>query len=189
MTLVGYPRTEWLPFNILATQKLYRSTVRNQIIDMNDPNVSSEAKDSVEFTVDLSNPQASTLNLNIKPNATRAEQQRKLRDDIIKQEKADGTYKDRMDKNVLIIYLDNLSRAHFYRKMQKTAEFIGQFVDNQESDISAHQFFRYHSVYYNTLYSNDAMYFGQVGPLSNTSTSIFDSYSKNGYITGFFKDS
>ena len=33
------------------------------------------------------------------------------------------------------------------------------------------------------------MYFGQVGPLSDTSTSVFDSYSKNGYITGFFKDS
>ena len=135
VTLVGYPRTEWLPFNILATQSLYRSTIRNQIIDMNDPKVSNEAKDNVEFTVDLSNPQASTLNIHVRPNMTRANEQRQLRDNIIQQEKADGTYSSRMDKNVLIIYLDNLSRAHFYRKMPKTAEFINQFVDNQESDI------------------------------------------------------
>ena len=188
LSLVGYPRTEWLPFDVLATQSLYRSTIRNQIIDMNDPNVSQDLKDNIEFTVDISNPQASILNLNLKPNITRAEEQRKLRNNIIKQEKADGTYNNRMDKNVLIIYLDNLSRAHFYRKMPKTAEFINQFVDNQDSDISAHQFFRYHSVFYNTLYSNDAMYYGQIGPLSETSTGVFDSYSNNGYITGFFKD-
>lgn len=91
--------------------------------------------------------------------------------------------------NVLILYFDNLSRAHFFRKLPKTAEWISEFVDNQQSQYSTFQYFRYHSAYYNTLYSNDGMYLGEVGPLNDTTQNVFDSYSQNGYITGFFKDS
>ena len=91
--------------------------------------------------------------------------------------------------NVLILYFDNLSRAHFFRKLPKTAEWISKFVDNQQSQYSTFQYFRYHSAYYNTLYSNDGMYLGEVGPLNDTTQNVFDSYSQNGYITGFFKDS
>ena len=73
--------------------------------------------------------------------------------------------------------------------MPKTAEWISKFVDNVDSKFTTFQYFRYYSVFYNTLYTNDAMYFGEVGPLTDTNNDIFDSYSQNGYITGFFKDS
>jgi len=73
--------------------------------------------------------------------------------------------------------------------MPKTAEWLGQFVDNPESDFDTYQYFRFHSVYYNTLFTNDAMYFGQVEDVDDVSQNAFTPYSENGYITGFFKDS
>lgn len=186
---VGFPRVEDFPSHISVNQTLYRPYVRQNLIDMDDPAIPQSTKDKVEYVVDISDPDNHKLQLNLKPNAARAAEQKKLRDKIIAKEKKNGTYANRLDKNVLILYLDNLSRPHFNRKMPKTAEWLSQFVDNQDSDYNTYQYFRYHSVYYNTLFSNDAMYFGAVEHVDDTSKNVFDSYSRNGYITGFFKDS
>lgn len=186
-TYLGFPRTENYSNQLKANKVYYKTYVRENMIDFNDPNVPQEIKDSSEFVLDLTNPETTTLNLKVKPNATRAEEQKKLREKIIKKEKKDGTYENRFDKNVMILYFDNLSRAHFYRKLPKTAQWFSKFTSN-EKELTTTQYFRYHSVYYNTLWSNNAMYYGEIKNLKNTSQNVFDSYSENGYITGFFKD-
>lgn len=186
---LGYPRVENLDPNILANQTLYRPWVQENIIDMDDPDVPQSVKDNVEFTVDRSKPHSSKLNINVQPDLERAREQQIIREQIIQGEKEAGTYGERLDKNVLLLYIDNLSRAHFYRKMPKTAAWLQQFVDNENSDYSTYQYFRYHSVYYNTQFSNDALYFGQVEDVDDTSENVFTPYSENGYMTGFFKDS
>lgn len=188
-TRIGFPRVEKLPTTLRVNQTMYKDYVRDQLIDMNDKEVSQEVKDSVEFVVDISDPNNHKLELTLKPNSTRAAEQKELREQVVSKEKQEGTYQNRVDKNVLILYIDNLSRAHFNRKMPKTAEWLSQYVDNQESEYSTYQYFRYHSVYYNTLFSNNAMYFGAVKHVEDTSENVFDSFSKNGYMTGFFKDS
>jgi len=189
LKLIGFPRVEDYLEKIKINQDEYRNQVRSDFIDMDDPEVPQEVKDKTEFIVDISDPENHKLNMTLKPDLQRAEQQRKLRKEIIDKEKEDGTYGSRVDKNMLVIYIDNLSRAHFFRKMPETARWLSQFVDNQESDYETYQFFRYHSSYYNTLYSNAAMYYGQVEHVDDTSKNAFDSYAKNGYMTGFFKDS
>lgn len=189
VTHIGYPRVEDLDEYTKINQEAYRTKVRSNLIDMDDPNVPQEIKDKTEFVVDISDPEHHKLDMKLKPNLKRAEEQRKLRKEIIDNEKTNGTYESRVDKNMLIIYIDNLSRAHFFRKMPKTAEWLAQYVDNEESDYKTYQYFRYHSTYYNTLYSNAAMYYGQVEHVDNTTKNVFDSYAKNGYMTGFFKDS
>ena len=186
---LGYPRVENIDPVVAEDQDLYRPYVHRNIFDMDDPTVPQEVKDNAEFVVDVSDPQHSTLNMQVVRNEARAAQQKALRDQIIQQEIAEGTYGERMDKNVFLLYIDNLSRAHFMRKMPKTAQWLEQFVDNPESDYTTYQYFKYHSVYYNTLYSNDALYFGQVEDVTNPGESVFNSYSENGYMTGFFKDS
>jgi hypothetical protein len=184
---LGFPRTEDYS-NLLKTDKAqYRDYVKSHMIDMNDTEVPQETKDSVEFLLDLTNPLESKLTVNITQNVTLAQSQKKLRGDIIKAEKAKDTYKSRVDTNILILYFDNLSRAHFYRKMPKTAAWLGKFTDDKQ-DLTVNQFFRYHSVYYNTLWSNNGMYYGETGDLKNTSSNVFDFYRENGYITGFSKD-
>ena len=189
VTHIGYPRVEDWDEYIKINQETYRTEVRERLIDMDDPKVPQEIKDKTEFIVDMSNPEHHKLEMTLKPNIKRAEEQRKLRKEIIDKEKEDGTYGSRVDKNMLVIYIDNISRAHFFRKMPKTAEWLSQYVDNEDSDYKTYQYFRYHSSYYNTLYSNAGLYYGQVKHVDDTSKNVFDSYSKNGYVTGFFKDS
>jgi hypothetical protein len=186
---IGFPRTEEYLEKIKLNQTNYRLTVRDNFVDMDDPKVSQSTKDNIEFIVDITNPLNHTLSVKLKKNHTRAEEQKKLREKVIKKEKQDGTYKNRIDKNMLILYIDNLSRAHFFRKMPKTAEWLSRYVENESSDFKTYQYFRYHSVFYNTLYSNAGMYYGQIEHVNDTSKNVFDLYSKNGYITGFFKDS
>jgi len=185
---IGYQRIEQAPNSITYNKYDLRKYMHENMIDMDDPSVPDSIKNNVEFTVDISDPSHHKLEIDVKRNEKRSQEQKKLRDEIISKEKEDGTYKSRMDKNVLLIYIDNISRANFMRRLSKTAEWLSQFVDNQESDIKTYQYFRYHSVFYNTQYTNSAMFYGEIEDVGDTSNNVFDSFSANGYITGFFKD-
>ena len=76
-TYLGFPRTENYSNQLKANKVYYKTYVRENMIDFNDPNVPQEIKDSSEFVLDLTNPETTTLNLKVKPNATRAEEQKK----------------------------------------------------------------------------------------------------------------
>ena len=156
---------------------------------MDDPEISEEVKHNTEFYIDVTDSKKSKIVFELKQNKTRAEEQNKVYEEAMKKEKEEGIYNDRIDKNMLIIYIDNLSRTHFFRKLPKTAEWLSKFVDNEESDFTLYQFFRFHGVYFNTQFSNSAMWYGAIHEVENTSTNIFDSFQRKGYITGFFKDS
>ena len=186
---IGFPRIEDYPDELKINQTAYKNYVQEHLIDMDDPTVPQSVKDNIEYVVDISDPYEHKLEFTFKPNATRSAEQKQLREQVVAQEKENGTYSNRLDKNVLILYMDNLSRAHFNRKMPKTAEWLGQYVDNQESEYATYQYFRFHPVFYNTLITNNAMYYGAVEQVEDTSTNVFDSFSENGYMTGFFKDS
>ena len=52
-------------------------------------------------------------------------------------------------ENVLFIFLDTLSRAHFQRTMKKTCNFLEKYMKNNNL-YSAYQFNKYHSIDTNT---------------------------------------
>lgn len=187
LKMIGYPRTEYYTNYERIHDDAFMVTVLSQIVDMDDEAVPQSVKDNIEFTVDMTDPLKHKLNVNVKRNDTRAAEQKKLRDEIIANDKKIGKT-DRIDKNVFMFYIDNLSRAQFKRKLPKTVEWLSQYVDNPEEDIELFQFFRYHSVYYNTHFNNDAIWYGQIGAVSDMSENVFDSFSRNGYITGWFED-
>jgi len=189
VTLVGYPRVEYIPNKALMSSYEFNNYVVSNIIDMDDPQVPDSIKENIEFKLDISDSKASKLHYQLKRNETRAQEQKKLREEIIDKEKLDGTYDTRIDKNVLIFYIDNLSRAHFFRKLPKLAKWLEQFMDNETENLKAYQFFRYYSAYYNTRPTNAALYYGEITEVNDTSQNVFNSYAENGYITGFFKDS
>lgn len=185
---VGYQRVEHIDPHIQAKHYMFRDYIHDNMIDMDDPNISQSVKDQIEYVIDISDPHHHKLEFSVKRNETRAQEQLKLRSEIIEKEKAQGVYDERIDKNVLFLYIDNISRANFERRLKKTAKWLEQFVDNEDSEYQTYQFFRYHSVFYNTEYTSAAMYYGQIKQVSNTSNNIFNSYSRNGYVTAFFQD-
>ena len=184
---IGFQRAENYDITHRLGLDLLMSTVRDQVVDMDDPEVPQEIKDSIEFTVDMSNPHKHQLNVNLKKNEARAREQQILRQKILAKDKLEGKT-DRIDKNVFILYIDNLSRANFKRRLPKVTEWLSQFVDNDQNSLELFQFFRYHSVYYNTKKNNNALWFGQVGLVKEMSSNVFDEFSKSGYVTGFIKD-
>ena len=201
---IGYPRVEDFATKIKVNQNTFRDHVYENYFDMDDPKVSEEIKNNTEFYIDVSNPNEHKIVFEFKPNKTRAEEQKKVYEESVRKEKEEGSYGQRIDKNMLILYIDNISRAHFYRKMPKTAEWLEKFmkdeeIENEESDeeiektkedeYSIFQFFRYHGVYFNTQFSNSALWYGSIHEVKNTSTNVFDSFQRHGYMTGFFKDS
>jgi len=184
---IGFPRVENFDMSLLLQQEGYRNLIKDNLVDMDDPEVDQNIKDKIEFVIDMTEDDHQ-LQVDLKKNKTRAEEQKKLREDIVNKEKEDGTYDQRIDKNVLLIYIDNISRAHFIRKMSKTVKWLERFVDNESSEIATYQYLRYHSSMYATSGNNAALYYGQFRDVRNASTNIFDSYSNNGYITAFVPD-
>ena len=181
---IGFPRIENVDFPILLNKRSLRKYIKENMVDMEDSKLSKGTMNSTEFIVDISDSHHHKLEIKLQKNNTRAEEQRKLRSQIINKEKAEGTYESRIDKNILILYLDNISRAHFYRKMPKTVEWLSQFIDDEESNFTTYQYFKYHSQYFATNSSWAGLFFGEYRSVNSGSSNVFNSYSKNGYITG-----
>ena len=96
-------------------------------IDMEDPEVSQNIKDNIEFILDISNEDSHILHVDLKKNYTRAEEAKKIRKKILDDDISKGNVQ-RIDKDVLIIYIDNISRPHFHRKMKKLDKWISQYA-------------------------------------------------------------
>ena len=143
---IGFQRIEKYTNEQRLDNNLLASSVLNDVVDMDDPDVSQDIKDSIEFTVDMSDPKSHKLNVQLKPNKTRAAEQKTLRDQIMKDDKMLSNI-DRIDKNVFLLYIDNISRVNFKRKLPKTTEWLSKFVNNKENEYELFQFFRHHSVY------------------------------------------
>ena len=91
-------------------------------------------------------------------------------------------------KNVLILFFDTLSRAHFHRKFQKTIKFLSKFskyeTNSTKKPMNIFEFFKYHSINTFTDPNIKAAYYGTI---SNKEKGIhFANYFKKcGYINTY----
>lgn len=184
---LGYPRAEHYSNEVMMdADKLLQAVDRN-LIDMGDATVSSSIKDNIEFIVDLSNPKSHILNIDLKRNDTRAEELKQVRKKVLEEDNFKNNT-ERIDKNLLIFFIDNISRPNFHRKLKKTSRFLNQFANNPESEYEVFEFFRYHSIETNTLRNYNALFYGLDGYLTTEAYNVFQHFSDNGYITGKFFD-
>ena len=91
-----------------------------------------------------------------------------------------------MFKNVIVMFFDTISRAHFFRKFPKTVSFLDKFsryeTNFKKKNLTIFQFFKYNSVNYYTYPNLRAAYYGTN---SNRKGIYFANYFKNqGYIIG-----
>lgn len=83
--------------------------------------------------------------------------------------------------NVLFIFFDSLSRAHFQRTMNKTCKLLEKYMKNNNL-YSAYQFNKYHSLGTNTHPNAIPMYYGF--PMGQErGQNIIRYFKENGYIT------
>ena len=101
-------------------------------------------------------------------------------------------------KNVLFIYMDNLSRNHFYRQYPKTSQFLEQFLsfngyspnNNSNSNEKYHgfEFLKYYKFKGATLQNAIPMFSGVYFDTNVTMVSIVRDFKNNGYITANIQD-
>ena len=106
---------------------------------------------------------------------------------IKEKEKVGSRYNNKsMFKNVIVMFFDTISRAHFFRKFPKTIYFLNKFskyeTNFSKKKITVFQFFKYHSIGTYTIPNLKAAYCGAKVDGNGT---YFTNYFKNqGYILG-----
>ena len=89
-------------------------------------------------------------------------------------------------KNVLIIFIDSLSRAHFHRKFVKTKKFLEKFSkydpNSLKNNLTVFQFFKYQSIDSFTDPNIKAAYYG--ARIRGNGKHFANFFKKEGYIIG-----
>jgi hypothetical protein len=137
--LFGYPRTEVMNFED-SIHLVYDIRILDNMIDMMDPKVSEDVKKKTEVMIDFREEKSKVI---IKIH--RDEELVKLRQSYYLK-----FGKHFAVKNTMIIYIDAISRTHFFRTMKKTVKWIEKFYKNNDSKLRSYQFLKYHSLGYFT---------------------------------------
>ena len=135
------------------------------------PNI-SQPEIEVKFKEDFGK-----LIINVHKNTTLI----KEREQIINKKKNNLMY-----KNVIVMFFDTISRAHFFRKFPKTISFLEKFFkyekNKEKKNMTIFQYFKYHSLNTYTDPNLIAAYYG--GKLLGNGTHFAKYFKENGFIIG-----
>lgn len=180
---IGYPITIGKKEEINGKPTLYSETlyefVKNNLVDMDDKKQLNKLDENQkpEVIVDFSNSSYGKIEININ-HRNKLSQERKLL------EKEDSS-------NVLFLFMDNLSRAHFYRQYKKTKEYLKNFLTfegysneiDKEQKYHGFEFLKYQKFDGATLQNALPMFSGVYYNPKYFMINIVKDYKKNGYIT------
>ena len=137
-----------------------------------------------EYIVDFSKDPFGNLTINLNYNETLSLERKNL-------EKNSVPYSD----NVLIIYMDSVSRVNALRKLKKTLKFFEQFISYKggynhnfpNENFHSFQFFKYHTFQGLTFSNFIKLFYGNLANVSDFKR-ISKYYKENGYITSYAID-
>jgi hypothetical protein len=176
----GYPITTLSDkYSMYACRDLkdFQELVNSNIIKMdlfNEENYPGEPYPEVEVFFDENN--YGMIKINVTRNET-----------LSAERKIIAKNKNSLYNNVLIVYVDALSRNHFQRKIKKLSEFIEPFMlynlNETEKEYTAFQFMKYNTLKGLTLPNIKAMFYG-VGLNETDGVNLVKFYKEQGYVTG-----
>ena len=162
--------------------RILRQYILNNLLDMDKP-LPSGFKNP-EYIVDFSKDPNGELIINLNYDEKLSKERKKL------EQKATP-----YSENVLIIYIDALSRANAIRKMKKTLKFFEQFMSYKgghhekypNENFHSFQFLKYHSFYGHTTTNFPILFYGNK-PKTKDFYRISKYIKQNGYVTGYASD-
>ena len=136
-----------------------------------------------EISVDFSKNKNGKMLVDLKFNESLSEERRKLE-----------RFLNPYSKNLLVLYLDSVSRAYSIRQLKKTLKFFEKFISykgNRNSkfpyeNFHSFQFFKYHSHMYFTIGNYPLLFYGNHRNGTNKYITLY--LKRNGYITGYSAD-
>ena len=153
----------------------------NNYIDMDKNRYKKEKPPEFEIIFDKNDK--GRLKITITPNKTLIEERRKLENP------------NSLFKNVLVLFLDTVSRKKFQTAFPLTSAWIEKYMkqthrtplENKVNDLKAYQFLKYHSVGIHTHINVQPMLYGN-SMKSKSGIKINKYFRENGYITGHILD-
>ena len=181
---IGFPITIGDKEEIEGNPAMYSDTlleyVINNLIDIDNLNQKDNfnIKNNSEVIVDFTNNSYGELKIKINYNEN------------LSQSRKNKTINN-SSNNILFIYLDNLSRVHFYRQYKKTIKFLKKFLtyegfsikENYEQKYHGFEFLKYHKFIGATLNNAISMFSGVYFNSNNKMISIVKDLKNLGYIT------
>ena len=136
-----------------------------------------------EVEVDFSKKAGGELKINVSYNNTLSQERKKL-EEFIKP----------YSNNIIILYIDSVSRSNSVRKLKKTLSFIEKFMPykglhnekNPYENFHSFQFFKYHSFFGYTPQNYPVLFYGN--DRSSKKVYLTKYLKKNGYITCYASD-
>jgi len=188
---IGYPLTNKDPICNLdyiesISENLIQKYFLKNLVDMENKEVLAEHyKDRIpEIEVDFSKNINGEMNINLNYNKTLSEERILL-------EKKITPYSN----NIIILYIDSVSRVNSLRQLKKTLKFFEKFMSYKGASpekypslkFHSFQFFKYHSFIGHTPGNYPILFYGRP---RNSSIVLITKYLKeNGYITCYSSDS
>lgn len=180
---IGYPITIGKKEEINGEPTLYSETlyefVTNNLVDMDDKEQLNKLDEDQkpEVIVNFKNNLYGKLDININ-----------YKDKLSKERKL---LENKDSNNVLFLFMDNLSRVHFYRQYKRTKEFLKQFLTykgysneiDKEQKYHGFEFLKFQKFDGPTIQNIIPMFSGVYFDSSNIMISIIKDFKKNGYIT------
>ena len=101
---------------------------------------------------------------------------------------------DPYSKNIMVLYIDSVSRAYSMRQLRKTLKFFEKFISFKgnnnpnfpSENFHSFQFFKYHSHQFFTVGNYPILFYGNHRNESNKYITLY--LKRNGYITSYSSD-
>ncbi|KAF9571368.1 hypothetical protein EC968_000684 [Mortierella alpina] len=112
----------------------------------------------------------------------------------MEQELVDKLHDDRTQParrpNVMVMFMDAVSRRQFYRKLAKTSAVVANLDKTAQGGPQLHEFFRYHAVGFNTDANSRAIYSNNSNPNGRDTPNppLWKDFYEAGYITARVED-
>ena len=186
---IGYPITIGRENEIKGRPAMYAKYlleyVKNNLINMDDESLNYflDENKKPEIYVDFSDNPFGELKIKINYSKKLSEQRILLS-------------KNNDSKNILFIFIDNVSRVHFYRQFKKTTEFLKNFMsfkgfstkDIPDEIYHGFEFMKYHNFAGATLQNSIPMFSGVYFNNTNYMVSIVKEMKQLGYVTSNVQD-
>ena len=173
----AYPNTAYYELHDMIYPD-FHSKVLNEMINLDNETQKNEFH---EVTLHFNSNYEGKVNIEIKPNETLIQERRNL-------------YKENKNKikfdNILILYIDAISREQMFQSLPKTMKFIEQYYiknQNKKKDFNLYQFLKYHNFAALTKINALPMFYGKSFSEYNA-INFGNFYKKFGFITAQTND-
>ena len=185
---IGFPLVNKDPetfINFIEHNNTLANFIKNNIVDMDNTNLVEKIykENKPELIVDFTNNPYGEIIIDLKFNKTLSEERKKLENNTIP-----------YAENIIILYIDSISRAYSMRQLKKTLHFIEKFMPYKggynknypTEKYHSFQFFKYHSFKGYTFENYPRIFYGnRAGKKIIRITKYF---KDNGYITSYSND-